>query len=568
MTMKKGLILIGLLALTLPSARVQAQVPTLHFGDSGYFYNPDWFQDSVEVLNNYGQGDIVMNGCFVGNAFRFGTGVEVYGVALASPNIGDFPYLWVMVLKDRPLGNGVYAFDTVAAELFCMVDSPAVSYANFEFVSTPPYTGRITAPLYNFYFREPVGIGAGERFYVGVKHSWYNRYNNFDKTTHECTACWYNTINFNARCRSNEMTDGDTTWNLLLGPNEQTINMIRYEFRRKSNAKGFLPISAPPDRSIRQNHIHDAPLTAAVPNFHLASTAGNHPTLAWDSVESDFGLAGADVDLFEVQYTLYDSSYASGRSVLTPRFSTTILDTLVPEVYYKFHVRCRNHHRCDIHDTLVWGPWSREVYFRSGDTLPDCRKVEGFRFLGHRMNRPYFSWEMQDPHTSYEIQCSLFDSNEWSSTYVDRRGSYVLPRGFQQAGTYKARIRAHCLHQCQMHDTTLWGPWSDLAVFYSSGQWTEADTGEVGIAAPEATTAFTLSPNPTMGEVTVVLPPLGEGAVLTVADATGREVRRQSIAPAAEGTRLRLDLKGLPAGAYFVTLVTPQGSHTEKLFVK
>ena len=34
-----------------------------------------------------------------------------------------------------------------------------------------------------------------------------------------------------------------------------------------------------------------------------------------------------------------------------------------------------------------------------------------------------------------------------------------------------------------------------------------------------------------------------------------------------EDTRLRLDLKGLPAGAYFVTLVTPQGSHTEKLVI-
>ena len=53
-----------------------------------------------------------------------------------------------------------------------------------------------------------------------------------------------------------------------------------------------------------------------------------------------------------------------------------------------------------------------------------------------------------------------------------------------------------------------------------------------------------------------------------MADATGREVRRQPLPPAPAGSRLRLDLNGLPAGAYFVTLVTPQGSHTEKLLVK
>ena len=556
-----------------PAVRMSAQVPTLHFGDSGYFYNPDWFQDSVEVLSNFNMGNMVWYEGFIGNAFRYGTAVTVYGVALASPNIGDFPYIWAMILKDRPLGNGVYAFDTVAAELFCFVDSPAVSHANFEFVSTPPFTSRITAPLYNFYFSHPVEIGSGERFYVGVKHSWYNRYNNSDKTTHECTQCGYSAINFNARFMSFELTYGDSTWNLRLGPNENTVNMIQYEFRNKNNAQGFLPISAPPDRSIHQNHIHDEPLTVTVPNFRLSSTEGNHPTLAWDSVSDDFGLAGADVDLFEVQYTLYDSSYASGRSVLTPRMSVTVHDTLVPEVYYKFRVRCRNHHKCDIHNTLVRGPWSREVYFRSGDTLPDCRMVEGFRYLGHRMNRPYFSWEMQEGHTSYEIQCSLFDSNEWSSTYVDRRGSYVLPRGFQQAANYKARIRAHCRHQCEMHDTTLWGPWSNIVVFYSSGQWTEGDTGEVGIRpVPDSTVTFSLNPNPTMGEVTVEVKGerwkvRGGEMTVTVCDASGREVRRQTLLPTTEDTRLRLDLKGLPAGAYFVTVVTPQGSHTEKLVI-
>ena len=94
------------------------------------------------------------------------------------------------------------------------------------------------------------------------------------------------------------------------------------------------------------------------------------------------------------------------------------------------------------------------------------------------------------------------------------------------------------------------------------------EEGSEGITAPEVTTTFTLSPNPTNGEVTVVLPPLSEGAMLTVADATGREVRRQTLPPATEGIRLRLDLKGLPAGAYFVTVATPQGSHTEKLVVE
>ena len=128
---------------------------------------------------------------------------------------------------------------------------------------------------------------------------------------------------------------------------------------------------------------------------------------------------------------------------------------------------------------------------------------------------------------------------------------------------FSARVRARCRHRCVVHDTLVWGPWSDLVHFYVGNH-----EPSMGIAETDGAAAFALSPNPTAGEVTVTLPVLGEGAVLTVADASGREVRRQPLEPAPAGSRLRLDLNGLPAGAYFVTLVTPQGSHTEKLLVK
>ena len=81
-----------------------------------------------------------------------------------------------------------------------------------------------------------------------------------------------------------------------------------------------------------------------------------------------------------------------------------------------------------------------------------------------------------------------------------------------------------------------------------------------------------MTPNPTTGEVTIEVKGerwkvRGGEMTITVCDASGREVRRQTLASATEDTRLRLDLKGLPAGAYFVTVVTPQGSHTEKFVI-
>ncbi len=73
-----------------------------------------------------------------------------------------------------------------------------------------------------------------------------------------------------------------------------------------------------------------------------------------------------------------------------------------------------------------------------------------------------------------------------------------------------------------------------------------------------------LLPNPASGSVLCVVD--GEsfaGGVLTVTDAAGRELVRHELAPLTAS--LRLDLSALPAGSYFVTLATPQGSSTQKL---
>ena len=89
--------------------------------------------------------------------------------------------------------------------------------------------------------------------------------------------------------------------------------------------------------------------------------------------------------------------------------------------------------------------------------------------------------------------------------------------------------------------------------------------GREGIGAPDGA-MFTLTPNPAHRHASVaVRGNAGEGW-LTVTNAAGQEAMRLKVAPDEEG--IDLDLKGLPAGAYFVTLVTPQGSHTEKLVVE
>ena len=117
---------------------------------------------------------------------------------------------------------------------------------------------------------------------------------------------------------------------------------------------------------------------------------------------------------------------------------------------------------------------------------------------------------------------------------------------------------------------------------------TSSTTDTTGIAPiADASSLFTLTPNPTTGEVTVTLgqppltlthssvskadssPNLGEQQrrmTLTIHDAAGNEVMRKELAR--PGISISLDLSDFPAGVYFVTLTTPTASGTQKLVVK
>ena len=78
--------------------------------------------------------------------------------------------------------------------------------------------------------------------------------------------------------------------------------------------------------------------------------------------------------------------------------------------------------------------------------------------------------------------------------------------------------------------------------------------------------AFAVSPNPAHGEVSVTLTEASErGAELRLHDAAGREVLRRELS--AGTRRATLEVSGLPAGTYFVTLTTAVGTGTRRLVI-
>ncbi|MBR5353454.1 MAG: T9SS type A sorting domain-containing protein, partial [Bacteroidales bacterium] len=79
--------------------------------------------------------------------------------------------------------------------------------------------------------------------------------------------------------------------------------------------------------------------------------------------------------------------------------------------------------------------------------------------------------------------------------------------------------------------------------------------------------AFTLSPNPAHTSVTVTLAaPCGSGCSLSLLDASGHTVL--SLPLPAGSSNATLPLRDLPAGPYFVSLSSPQGSSSQKLILQ
>ena len=91
--------------------------------------------------------------------------------------------------------------------------------------------------------------------------------------------------------------------------------------------------------------------------------AGN-PTLLWDTAEEH--------ELYQLAYGPYDAPVDSLCVVEAQERFVELFDrTLSEDIYYQARLRARCHHRCPVHDTVMWTEWSEPVFFYTGDSMPD-----------------------------------------------------------------------------------------------------------------------------------------------------------------------------------------------------
>ena len=559
------------------------------YGSPGYMYTPPPTQDSFAMEYSTGGHARVVTADFDGTAYRPGHSVTVYGVAMIENWLELYPYRWVYMMQDRLVdstGPGpCYAIDTVAAELFCFIEQSPVSYADLGYVRSSGDT--VAMPIYELYFSHPIQVQAGHRFYVGASHSDYNVYNHIYKDSPYWPVFYTQNPYFvSRRTRYNipqdpacGFSDGlDSTWCLDKYHWPGQVDWACYVCTTRPNhspmitgnkysCHGYYPILHPPQDSSNLIPPHDHPLRAgAVENFRLTELDSAHASFAWAAIPpSDWGLVGVNVNAYQVNYAPYTQAYDEADTLMTAGDSCTLRMTFDSTVMYKARCRAQSRHVCDIHDTVVWGEWSDEVYFHTGVGVPDtaplvCCRVEGFRLGGLVGGRPWFEWEGCEGADRYAMQYAVLGSSSWRRGPTTTTTDCILNAELDSSLRYMARVRTQCDHRCHVHDTVLEGDWSDTVVF---SLWADGIDGAVGDGGRRL---FDLAPNPARGSVTVTLAEGLGGGVLTVADAAGREVLRKELAPQTQTTTI--GVAELPAGTYFVTLATAEGSGTRKLVVE
>lgn len=559
--MKKAVLIMILLA---GAGVASAQLPQRHCGDPGYLYSPEceigeiWYHDRSST----GWPE---TGGFDGSGFHAYHDTVVYGVSVPMANIGDFPYLWVYLVKARvhsyaysPKSQDTMPLYTIYVEreeLYSFIDHPPVAQAEGVFESRGRHTDVMVQPMCDFYFNQPCNIDSGDHYFVGIGHSFYNAYNHRLKDDPD-PEHYHPSATF--------IFPGGTTNASFTPPDSQLYLQIRYFPESRYPAQYtpillflmhtehtfcFQPIMQACEGEEANPRQVDPIGPEAVTGLRLGRMEEGWAVMQWDSaVPSAWGPEGMRVYMYQLQYAEYQNEYAEGDTLDTTVPWVRIAEELDTTKFYKARCRAKGYHGCDVHDTLMWGPWSEEAYFYTGTRYPDtvpleCAVVEGFRQEGMRGGRPHFEWERSVGHTEYEVEYAP-ERASWSRERVSHR-QWTMPQGVEPGREYRVRVRAKCVHQCYIHDTVIWGPWSEIVRVTMPG--------DVGMPEAEGSELFELVPNPARGEVTV-LPKVGAErlpAVLTVTDMQGREVRRVEVHAAAPQ---RVELAGLPSGTYMVTL--------------
>ena len=415
----------------------------------------------------------------------------------------------------------------------------------------------------------------------------------------------YQTITATARScyRFSHWNDGDTTNPRTILVTQDTMFTAYFEeesiydvgVRSNDTAMGHAELQ-------RWYGIH---ISTVVPN------AGNDETHLYMVVGSDTTYCGGDTIRFRAKATPGHYFWTWDDGVReNPRTVTITQDTLVTAIFSKdvpppYYPPCPRVYKIvpvveEIGRVrLVW-PWSAnvlpmtrpqqegwELAFGPGGTPPDmCRIIQCAtpeKLLGGLERGVHYVAYVR---TLCRQDDSLYYS-DWSDSVgiyfplnrytVTAEADYAERGRVYGGGEYDEGAVAVLTANAEPHYSFL--QWNDgvgdnprfvevtqdttFTAMFEAVADTEQGIGSAAMAGGQ----FLLVPNPAREEVRCVLNGCAEaGGVLTVADVAGREVLRKELPKQTQSYTFRV--AELPAGTYFVTLVTKEGTATRRLVVE
>ena len=187
----------------------------------------------------------------------------------------------------------------------------------------------------------------------------------------------------------------------------------------------------------------------------------------------------------------------------------------------------------------TYSTWVTTTATTTGGVVDTCNAPTGLQTLSVDSNRAVISWTAGDDESEWQIKVNNDEDNLITATSTTYVMSNLTP-GTQ----YKVRVRAVC-------SATNQSGWSSELSF---------TTSNVGIEVVDGIVS-SLNPNPATSIVAIET---SSEAMVSIVDLNGREVYR-SVAAA---TTHRVDVSNMAKGAYFVRIVTENGSAVRKLIVR
>ena len=439
----------------------------------------------------------------------------------------------------------------------------------FQFIFENRSNNPVWVPLYEAYFDKPAYVH--DTFYVGgTTHN--NLYHG--ATSEHLEWCWFpahpttNYWSFSATVAAVSLPAGVPLFNPYAKDPDPSYHIIKYYspyfevFPDMNNYTGagsgmlkdtshFIVQELPFEGVGQWNNrpiwlpffaIFDTNFVSGVGTYTDSCVA---PTGLHTELTPEGGLAlawNADgQSLWQTLMVKVGENMNNGTLKQTP-INYVVVDSLEKGYWYEARVRT-------LCDTTVFGPWTDSVLFYipedtcAGPVWLHVAELDSAMVTLEWNFSEALAWEVETGVTDFGMMGGQTTTAVTNSLHLD--GLYIDT-------WYWARVRAMC-------DTDFWSAWTDTVMFHVPLHHVGDTTTRVVTPVEQYTY---LMPNPAREEVTVASSFRVKAVELYGAD--GKLLQQKEVN--AVGTTL--DLKGLPAGIYFVRVVTTAGMTTKRLVIE